>query len=584
MNPTEPHPYNSSDADPLRIVSLARVTGTSRGERWLRSLIQYSSDVVMILEAEGTVRYVSPAVERVLGYRPEDLVGTLAFDYVHPEDIEHMSKLFAETLEKPGVHSPMEYRVRAADGSWRHMEVILSNRLNDPQMAGVVTNIRDVTERKDAEDRLRYQAFHDSLTDLPNRDLFLDRLDHALARAERRPGRRVAVLFLDLDDFKVVNDSLGHEAGDRLLVAVGERLKECLRPEDTIARFGGDEFTVLLEDVEVPEEAVLVAERIIDDVRDPFVLEGRELYVRASIGITLGEDRTKDLDDLLREADIAMYWAKDQGSGYSMFNPAMYEKALGRLEAANYLRRAIEREDFVVHYQPIFGFVTGEVWGVEALVRWDHPERGLLDPSEFVAVAEESGLVVPMGEGVLREACLRAKEWQEAHPRNPPLVMSVNLSASQLSRPDLAETVEAILKETGLEGNRLTLDITETVYVRTLASNTAVLNHLRKLGVRISIDDFGMGYSWLSYLKRLPADSIKIDRSFVKGFGEDAEDTAIVRMIIELAHTLGMEVVAEGVESKEQARLLQEIGCDFAQGYLFSKPLPPEAALKFLAD
>jgi diguanylate cyclase (GGDEF)-like protein/PAS domain S-box-containing protein len=713
MNPTEPVPINPSDGAARRVASLARVTGTSRGERWFRSLVQNSSDVVMILEADGTVRYVSPAVERVLGYRPEDLVGTLVFDYVHPEDIEDVSESFAQTLEKPGVQPPIEYRVRAADGSWRYMEPILSNRLSDPHMAGVVANLRDVTERKETEealrssetsltesqriahlgtwewdvvtgevwwseetyhiygfdpgeginlrekveeaffpedlsryrrkidealsgeaegydyehrirrpdgavrwvhgqaevirgegggplriigtvhdvterkaleDRLRYQAFHDPLTDLPNRELFVDRLGHALARTERQRGRRVAVLFMDLDDFKVINDSLGHEAGDRLLVAVAERLKGCLRPEDTLARFGGDEFTVLLEDVEGPEEAVLVAERIIDAVRDPFVLAGRELYTRASVGIALGENRTKNPENLLRDADTAMYWAKDQGSGYSIFDPAMYEKALGRLEAANDLRRALEREDFVVHYQPIVSLQTGAVVAVEALVRWEHPERGLLDPSEFIALAEESGLVVPMGEGVLREACLRAKEWQEAHPRNPPLIMTVNLSARQLARPDLAETVEAILKETGLEGNRLTLDITETIYVKTLAGNTAALDRLRGLGVRISIDDFGMGYSWLSYLKRLPADAIKIDRSFVKGFGEDAEDTAIVRMIIELAHTLGIEVVAEGVESEEQARQLREIGCDMAQGYHFSKPLPPEAASGSLAD
>ena len=538
----------------------------------------------MILEADGSLRYVSPAADRVLGYRPEDLVGTLAFDYVHPEDIEYVSKSFAQTLDKPGVHPPIEYRVRAADDSWRRLEVILSNRLNDPQMAGVVVNVRDVTESKALEDRLRYQAFHDPLTDLPNRELFLDRLDHALARTERRRSRWVAVLFVDLDDFKVVNDSLGHEAGDRLLVAVAERLKGCLRPEDTIARFGGDEFTVLLEDVEGPEEAVRVAERIIDEVRAPFVLEEREFYARASVGIALGEDRTKEPEDLLRDADTAMYWAKDKGLGYSMFDPTMYEKALGRLEAANYLKRAIERDDFVVHYQPIVSLQTGAVISVEALVRWEHPVRGLLDPSEFIALAEESGLVVPMGEEVLREACLRAKEWQEAHPRTPPLVMSVNLSARQLSRPDLAETVERVLAETGLEANRLTLDITETVYVKTLAGNTAALDRLRRLGVRVSIDDFGMGYSWLSYLKRLPADAIKIDRSFVKGFGEDAEDTAIVRMIIELAHALGIEVVAEGVESEEQARQLREIGCDFAQGFYFSEPLPPEAASGSLAD
>jgi EAL domain-containing protein (putative c-di-GMP-specific phosphodiesterase class I) len=278
-----------------------------------------------------------------------------------------------------------------------------------------------------------------------------------------------------------------------------------------------------------------------------------------------------------------MYRAKEAGGGYEVFDPAMYERAMSRLEAENDLRRAIERGEFVVHYQPIVGLDDRSVWGVEALVRWEHPERGLLNPDEFVPVAEESGLVVPMGGQVLREACFRAKEWQEEHPRVPPLVMSVNLSARQLSRPDLAETVERVLGETGIEGNCLTLDVTETVYVKALEGNTTALDRLGAMGVRISIDDFGTGYSSLSYLKRLPADALKIDKSFVAGLGEDIEDTAIVRMVIELAHTLGMEVIAEGVENEEQLALLKEIGCDSAQGFYFSKPLPPEAVLEFLA-
>ena len=367
-----------------------------------------------------------------------------------------------------------------------------------------------------------------------------------------------------------------------MLVAVGERLKGCLRPEDTLARFGGDEFTVLLEDVEDPDQAVRVAERVTDVLRDPLVVDGRELYARASIGIAMGEDRTKDPDDLLRDADTAMYRAKDEDSGCSVFDPAMYEEAIDRLQAENDLRRAVEREEFVVHYQPIVGLRSGEALAVEALVRWEHPERGLLESSQFVPTAEKSGLVIPMGEQVLREACLRAKEWQEEDPRIPSLMMSVNLSARQLSRPYLAESVERILEETGLEGSCLTLDITETVYVRALEANTAALDRLRAMGVRISIDDFGTGYSSLSYLKRLPAEAIKIDKSFVKGLGEDVEDTAIVRMIIELAHTLGMEVIAEGVETEEQAELLRGMGCDMGQGHYFAKPLPAEAAPEFL--
>jgi diguanylate cyclase (GGDEF)-like protein len=445
-----------------------------------------------------------------------------------------------------------------------------------------VTAVRDVTERRAFEERLRHQALHDSLTSLPNRELFVDRLGQALVRT-RRTKRKVAVLFMDLDEFKVVNDSLGHGVGDLLLTVVAQRLKRSLRPEDTLARFGGDEFTVLIDDVKSPEDAVRVAGRIKAELRRPFILEDRELSVTASIGIALGEARTNDSEDLLRNADIAMYRAKNEGSGYKVFDPIMYQRALSRLEMENELRQAIDRQEFVIHYQPIVRLDGGRVWGVEALVRWDHPERGLLDPSEFVPIAEESGLVVPVGEEVLREACRRTKEWQENYPLIPPLVTCVNLSARQLSRPDVAEMVERALEETGMEGSRLTLDITETVYVKALEGNTATLNRLRIMGVRISIDDFGRGYSSLSYLKRLPADHLKIDRSYVKGLGDDLEDTAIVRMVIELAHTLGMEVIAEGVESADQAELLAQMGCDMAQGFYFARPMPPEDASEFLA-
>jgi diguanylate cyclase (GGDEF)-like protein len=436
---------------------------------------------------------------------------------------------------------------------------------------------RDVTERREAEERLEHQAFHDPLTDLPNRHLFLNRLGRALQRTRRRRGRKAAVLFLDLDGFKVVNDSLGHEVGDLLLTVVAQRLGRCLRPEDTLARFGGDEFVVLIEALDDPAEAVRVAERITEELRWPFIVEGRELYVTASIGISLGDARTHDPDALLREADTAMYRAKGEGEGFRVFDPSMYERAFRRLEVENDLRRAIEREEFVVHFQPIVRLDDdGGVWRIEALVRWEHPERGLLDPDEFVPVAEESGLVVPIGEQVLEQACRRGVEWQREFPRTPPLVMCVNLAARQLSRPDLADTVERVLGETGMEGGCLSLDVTETVYVSTLDGNTAVLDRLKAMGVEISIDDFGTIYSSLSYLKRLPANAIKIDKSFVKGLGGEVEDTAIVRMIIGLAHTLGMEVIAEGVESEEQARLLKEMGCDFAQGYYFAQPLPPE--------
>ena len=341
---------------------------------------------------------------------------------------------------------------------------------------------------------------------------------------------------------------------------------------------------MLLEDVEDPEEAVRVAERITHELREPILIDGRDLFVRASIGIALGNVYQKTSEDLLRDADTAMYWAKNEAADYKVFDPAMYQQAISRLEMENDLRRANEREEFVVHYQPIVNIQTGRLWGLEALVRWDHPERGLLDPDEFVPVAEESGLVVPIGEQVLREACRRAAEWQKEHPHCPPLVISVNLSGRQLRCADLHEVIEQVLKESNLSASSLSLDITETVYISALDANTAALDRLKALGIRISMDDFGAGYSSLSYLKRLPADVLKIDKSFTRGLGVEVEDTAIMQTIVDLAHILGMEVVAEGVEVEEQETLLKEMGCDLAQGFFFSKPLAPGALQRFLEE
>jgi diguanylate cyclase (GGDEF)-like protein/PAS domain S-box-containing protein len=547
-----------------------------RSEERYRNVVEEQTELVCRFLPDLTLTFVNDAYCRYFGKRSEELVGSCFLDDVHETDHAY----YNEQLMKLNPESPtstIEERVFTPVGirwlQWTDTAIFDDDgRIVEYQSVG-----RDVTERREAEERLEHLAFHDPLTDLPNRHLFLDRLGRALERTRRRRGRKAAVLYMDLDRFKVVNDSLGHEMGDLLLTVVAQRLGRCLRPEDTLARFGGDEFVVLIEAIDDSVEAVQVAERITQELRRPFIMEGRELYVTASIGISLGDARTHDPDGLLREADTAMYRAKDEGGTYTIFDPTMYDRAFRRLEVENDLRRAIEQEEFIVHYQPIVRLDDdGDVWRIEALVRWNHPERGLLDPDEFVPVAEESGLVVPMGEQVLEQACRRAVEWQRQFPRSTPLVMCVNLSARQLSRPDLAETVERVLGETGLKGSHLTLDITETVYVKALAASTTILDRLRGLGVGFSIDDFGTGYSSLSYLKRLPADAIKIDKSFVKGLGYDVEDTAVVRMIIELTHTLGREVVAEGVESAEQAWLLKEMGCDFAQGYHFAQPLLPE--------
>ena len=524
---------------------------------------------------------------RIYGYEPKEVVPTLdkVMELVHPDDRELIRKNMDAALYE-GEPYDFEHRIVRADGEvrWIHRrgEVVREEGGEPLRMIGTV---HDITEHKALEGRLEYQAYHDELTDLPNRRLFIERLKQALRRtSRRRRGRKVAVLFMDLDNFKVVNDSLGHEPGDLLLVAAGERVRWCLRPEDTLARFGGDEFAVLLEGVEAPSDVAKVADRISERFRAPFVLEGREFVIKPSIGIALGTPRQKTAEELLRDADTAMYQAKGRDDHYRVFDPAMYEQALRRLKLENDLRRAVEDEEFVVWYQPIVDLQTGEASGVEALVRWEHPEhQGLIPPSQFIPATEESGLVVPMGRWVLEEACHQGARWHQEHPHIPPLVVSVNLSAKQLQHPDVAEMVEKALEETGFDAHRLSLDITETVYIEAVEGNTAALDNLRRMGVHISIDDFGTGYSSLAYLKRLPADTLKIDKSFVSGIGEDLEDTAIVRMIIELAHTLGVEVIAEGVESEEQAEQLKEMGCNRGQGYYFAKPLSTKETTRFLS-
>ena len=531
----------------------------------------------ILINDQGVILEANRALTDMFGYEVSEVIGRSTVEFVVPEHRDLVKQKIASGSEEP-------YEVTGVrkDGTLLNLEV-RGRAYNYRGRRVRIVAIRDITDRKAAEKRLEYWAFHDSLTDLPNRQLLLDRLGHALRRTRRRRDLRVAVLLMDLDDFKDVNDSLGHGPGDMLLVAVAERLRGCLRPEDTLARFGGDEFVVLLEDVEDPSEAVRVAERIVDEVSDPFVLEGRELYVSFSIGIAQGNARTKSPLDLLRDADTAMYRAKSEHADHRVFDPAMYERAVKRLELENDLRRGVEAQEFVAHYQPIVDLETGETWGMEALLRWKHPERGLLEASEFMAGFEESGLAIPAGERVLEEACVQALRWQEQHPLTPPLVVSVNLSAVQLERSDLARIGAEVLGKTGLDPRRLSLDVTETAYIRILEERIATLDRLKELGVGVSIDDFGVGYSSLSYLKRLPADILKIDRSFVRGVGEVEEDTAIVRMVVDLAHTLGMKVVAEGIEEWEQAALLAEMGCDMGQGFYFSRPLSPEAVPEFLA-
>jgi diguanylate cyclase (GGDEF)-like protein/PAS domain S-box-containing protein len=556
-------------------------------EERFRSLVQNTSDIITILEADGTVRYISPAVERVIGYKPEEQVETNAFGSVHPDDRERALDTFTEVLKRPGLYPPLEFRVPHKDGSWRHLEHIVNNLLDDPAVRGVVVNSRDVTKRKTLEEQLRHQALHDPLSGLPNRTLFMDRLEHALARANRR-GKKVAVLFMDLDNFKITNDSLGHEVGDQLLVAVAERLKVCLRPEDTAARIGGDEFTILVEDVDGVHQAVQVAERIAEILQPPFTLEEQEVFVTTSIGVALSSPAQEQPEDLLRHADLAMYRAKHRGKArYAVFESSLEANVVERLILETELRRALVRQQFRVYYQPIVALESGRTVGVEALVRWEHPKRGLLLPEEFLSIAEETGLIVRLGEGVLREACHQIRAWQERYPGTPPLTISVNLSTREFFHPKL---IAEVLGESEIDPATLQLEITEgAITSNGTYSTDRTLRDLKRMGVQLAIDDFGLGYSSLSYLKRFPVDFLKIDRSFVKELGQEpngvsTKDTEIVRAMIDLTHALGLKVIAEGVETSEQLAQLGNMKCELAQGNYFSEPLPSGALAVILEE
>ena len=563
----------------------------AESERRLRAvLVQYGSDVIAILEADGTFRYESPAVEVVLGYGPGGRVGESVFSYIHPDDLEVARSVFGESLRGAGSRRPAEIRFRHADGSWRWLEGAANNLLSDPDVRGIVANFRDVTERKALEGRLAHQATHDALTGLPNRALFSERAARALARARGRGGL-VAVLLVDLDNFKYVNDTLGHGAGDGLLVAVAGRLRGCLRPRDTVARFGGDEFAVLLEDASGEGEAERVAGRIIGGLGEPFAVGGREVFVTPSIGVALDRPGRTTLEDLLRRADLALYEAKGAGKArHAVFDPAMEARVVERLELENDLRRAASDPDaeFAVRYQPIvrLGDAGGRpVVGFEALLRWKHPGRGLLSPSEFLPLAEELGLTVPIGRWLVGEACRQTEELQRRYPHAAPLAVGANLSVRQLSDPGLVSDVIGAVRGAGLDPGQVILEVTEDAVIGDAGRHLNTLRGLKEAGFLLALDDFGTGYSSLSYLRRLPVRLVKIDRSFVEGIGEDGheEDEALLSGIVEIAHGLGLLVCAEGVEGERQLGRAEEMGCDLAQGHLFSEPLGAKEASAFLA-
>ena len=540
-----------------------------RGEARFRSLVHNSTDVITVVDADTTVRFQTPSVRQVLGYDPEALVGTRLIELVHRDCVSSALGLFDEASAAAGPNHPVELRVRRADGSWVDVEALGDNLLGDPNVAGIVVTLRDISDRKAFERKLQHQALHDSLTGLANRALFTDRVEHALAR--RRPeGHSVVVVFLDLDDFKTVNDSLGHAAGDQLLSSVAERLSGCLRPSDTTARLGGDEFAVLLEEVESPEAAFAAADRLRASLVDPFALEGKEVDIHASLGIAFADDGAVGPEELLRNADIAMYMAKSRHKGgYEVFEPSMHEAALRRLDLKAELQRAVDNGDFVLQYQPIVGLDTDRVVGFEALVRWVHAERGMVPPGEFVALAEETNLILPLGRWVLEQAARQGRSWHAQLGTT----MSINLSQKQLAQAGLVDEVADVLRRTGVDPAAVTLEITESVVMHDVERTVDVLQRLRDLGVSVAIDDFGTGYSSLATLRQLPIDVLKIDKAFVDGVAESAEDAVLVGTVIDLARGLGLTTVAEGIETSGQLAKLRQLGCQRGQGYHFARPL-----------
>ena len=531
----------------------------------------------------------SAEMHRLLGFAPGEVEdhGRAFASRIHPDDRAPVLEAWGAARSTPAPGA-IEYRVVLPDGAvrWMHGRVQPILPAGGGPPTRVLGTVQDITDRKLAEEAISFQALHDDLTGLPNRSLFLDRLAQALARRPRHPSG-IAVLFLDLDRFKWLNDSRGHAAGDVLLVAVAERLAATVRPGDTVARFGGDEFVVLCEDLPGEATAEGMATRLSAALAEPLVVAGEDTSVTVSIGIAYSPaGRPGDTPEtLLRDADAAMYQAKERGRDrHEIFSQDTRLHAVARHETANALRRGMDRGELVLHYQPELDIATGQVVGVEALVRWAHPERGLLAPAEFIPLAEETGLIVPLGARVLQEACRQVEAWQPRKGDGAPIVLSVNLATRQLMAPDLPDEVESALAAAGLDPSLLCLEITESVLLEDATASARALHRLKAIGVQVGVDDFGTGFSSLTYLKRFPVDMLKIDRSFVEGLGHDREDRAIVASVVDLAHAFGLTTIAEGVETVEQLAELRRIGCEQGQGYLWSRPLPAADARRWIAE
>jgi diguanylate cyclase (GGDEF)-like protein/PAS domain S-box-containing protein len=534
-------------------------------EQRFRALVNQSTDSMAILEADSTVRYQSESVERIFGYPASALIGRRFCEVSGRKVGNRVAAAIDEVKNVPGATTVFEIMLHHADGRTRLAEMTIRNLLDDPYVRGLVFNTRDIGDAEELQESLRHGAYHDALTGLASRAGFQESLAEAV---DRGAPERVAILFLDLDGFKEINDSLGHDAGDHLLLRVAERLRRLLPVPQVVARLGGDEFAVIIEAAKARDHAELTAIQIIAALAEPIDVDDRELHVSASVGVASAVD-AGNIEQLMRDADLAMYRAKDAGgNGYAAYETKMHDAVVRRLELATDLRLALERDELVLHYQPKVDLRSGEIVGFEALVRWQHPTRGLVPPLDFIGVAEATGLIVPLGRWVLTQACRQSVAWDR------PLKMAVNLSVRQFEVGDVAQMVAEVLAETGMPPGLLVLEMTESVLLTDTDDNLARIVSLKALGVQLAMDDFGTGYSSLAYLRRFPMDVLKIDRSFVDRLGGESEDEALVRTIVRLGQRFGMRTVAEGIENETQLALLREMGCDFAQGYLLSRPLP----------
>ncbi|MGB7925107.1 MAG: EAL domain-containing protein [Pyrinomonadaceae bacterium] len=562
------------------------VLALRESEERFRSAFDYAAIGMALVSPEGRWLQVNHSLCEIVGYTEQEMLETSFQAITHPDDLDGVLSNINQLLEGrlPACQTEKRYFHKHGHEVWALLSVSLA-RDSKSESPRFIFQIQDITDRKRAEQQLLHDAFHDALTGLPNRSLFMDHLKLAVGRSKRRSDCEFAVLFLDLDRFKIVNDSLGHMVGDQLLIGIARRLETCLRPGDSVARLGGDEFTILLGDIRNAAEAISVAERIKQELTLPFNIGGHEVFTTVSIGIAPSITGYERAEDMLRDADTAMYRAKSLGkTRHEVFDKAMHARAMTQLQLETDLRRAVDRQEFFLNYQPIVSLETGAIKGFEALIRWQHPEQGFISPAEFIPMAEETGMIVPIGHWVLSVACRQMKQWQEMFPSCAPLHISVNLSGRQFTQPDLIDQIKQVLSDTGLDPRSLKLEITESTVMENIDTAIDMLKQLRAIGVALSIDDFGTGYSSLSYLHRFPISTLKIDRSFVSRMADNNENTEIVRTIVMLARNLGMDVVAEGVETEEQLAQLKSLGCECGQGYLFSKPTSAELAAQAISE